>query len=64
MTDNDGGMREAQVSLAVRKAFRQLLKKITSEPTTLVIEPDEDKVEVSDEAFAEIREWLFRGRQK
>ena len=61
MTDNDSGMRETRLSLAVRKAFRKLLKNIKSEPT-LIIEADGSESNVSEETVTDILAWLFKGR--
>ncbi len=51
---------EAEISRVARKAFKQLLKDIRSEPRTLVIEPGDNKDNISGDTIADIRAWLFR----
>ena len=61
MTENNDGLQESQLSLAVRKAFKQLLKNIGREPT-LVIESDDSEDSALEETIAAIRLWLFKRR--
>ena len=58
MDSNDDKVMEARLEKAVRKAFKQHLKDIESEPT-LVIESDDSEANVSEETIADIRAWLF-----
>ena len=48
----------SRLSLAVREAFKQLLKNIGSEPT-LVIGLDDGETNLTDEVTTDIRAWLF-----
>jgi hypothetical protein len=58
MTEKNDGLQERQLSLAVRKAFRQLLKDIESEPT-LVIEAGSDS-RTDTALLRDVQGWLFR----
>ena len=49
---------EAPVRKAVQKALRQYLERTENEPA-LVIDPDDDEENVSDDAMTDIRKWLF-----
>lgn len=64
MDDNMGAngdkVTEAQVRKAVRRALMKLSKSIDSEPRTLVIEADRTLPDISAEAEAEIRAFLFK----
>jgi hypothetical protein len=59
MDSNQDNIIEARLRRAVRRAFKQLLKDIDSEPT-LVIESDNSEANVSEETIADIQAWLFR----
>jgi hypothetical protein len=59
MDSNQDNIREARLGRVVRRAFKQLLKDIDSEPT-LVIESDNSEANVSEETIADIQAWLFR----
>jgi len=59
MDSNQDNIREARLGRAVRRAFKQLLKDIDSEPT-LVIESDNSEANVSEETIADIQAWLFK----
>ena len=61
MEANQDREMEARLKKAVRKAFKQLLKDIESEPT-LVIESNDSEASVSGETTADIRAWLFKRR--
>jgi hypothetical protein len=61
MNTDGNSITEAQIRKAVRKAFKQLFKRIANEPT-LVIESGEDENSVSTQSLSDIRQWLFRGR--
>ena len=62
MTEDEDRIRQRQVSRAVQKAFKELMKNIASEPA-LVIEPDEGESGLSEEAMADIGKWLFQRRE-
>ncbi len=53
-------IKDKDISKVMRKAFKQFLKGIRSEPTTLVIESDNTQADASEETAADIRAWLFR----
>lgn len=53
-------IKDKDISKVMRKAFKQLLKDIRSEPRTLVIEPGDNKDNISGDTIADIRAWLFR----
>lgn len=61
MDSNNDKVVEKRLRRAVRKAFKQLLKDIESEPT-LVIESGDSESNVSEETIADIRAWLFKRR--
>lgn len=61
MDSNNDKVVEERLRRAVRKAFKQLLKDIESEPT-LVIESGDSESNVSEETIADIRAWLFKRR--
>ena len=63
MTENNDGLQESRFPLAVLKTLKQVLKGIEGEPA-LVIESDDGKSDVSEETLADIRAWLFKGRQE
>jgi len=58
---NNDKVVEERLRRAVRKAFKQLLKDIESEPT-LVIESGDSESNASEETIADIRAWLFKRR--
>lgn len=62
MEANQDKVMEARLRKAARRAWKQLLKNIKSEPTTLVIESDANQADASEETAAKIRAWLFRRR--
>jgi len=62
MEGNQDKVVEARLKKAVRRALKQLLKSIKSEPSRLVIESDGTKIEGSEQTAAEVREFLFRRR--
>ena len=61
MDSTEDKVMEAQISRAVQKAVKQLLKDIENEPT-LVIESDDNEAGVPEETMADIRGWLFKRR--
>ncbi len=60
MKESQSRLQEKDISKVMRKAFKQFLKGIRSEPTTLVIESDNTQADASEETAADIRAWLFR----
>ena len=58
MGDNKDKAMEAQISKAVPKAVKQLLKDLENEPT-LVIELNDSEADVPEETISDIRAWLF-----
>ena len=61
MDNEEGRLREKRIGRAVRKALRQLLRDIETEPA-LVIESHDSEDSASGETIADIRVWLFRRR--
>ena len=61
MTKKNDGLHERQLSLAVREAFKQLLKDIESEPG-LILEGDSQLGTEETTVTREISSWLFRRR--
>ncbi len=59
MKESQSRLQEKDISKVMRKAFKQFLKDIRSEPA-LVIEPGDNKDNVSGDTIADIRAWLFR----
>jgi antitoxin component HigA of HigAB toxin-antitoxin module len=62
MGSNQDEVMEDRLKKAVRRALKQIMKSIKSEPKTLVIESDGTKIEGSEQTAAEVREFLFRRR--
>ena len=62
MGSNQDKVVEARLKKAVRRALKQLMKSIKSEPSRLVIESDGTKIEGSEQTAAEVRAFLFRRR--
>ncbi len=61
MDENEDRIMQEQLRRAVRRAFRQVLKDIESEPS-LIIELGDCESRASEDTMAEIRAWLFRRR--
>jgi len=62
MEGNQDKVMEARLKKAVRRALKQLLKSIESEPSRLVIESDKAQADTSEQTATEIRAFLFKGR--
>jgi RNA binding exosome subunit len=62
MEGNRDKVMEARLKKAVRRALKQLLKNIGSEPSRLVIESDKAQADASEQTTAEVRAFLFRRR--
>jgi len=63
MDGTEDRVMEAQVSRAVQKAVKQLLKDIENEPT-LVIEASSDNTGVDAAPLEDVQSWLFRRREE
>ena len=62
MTENNDGLQESRLALAVRKAFKQLLKDIENEPA-LKIESASDNTNYAPNQTEDIQSWLFRRKE-
>ena len=62
MEGNQDKVMEARLKKAVRRALKQLLKSIESEPSRLIVESDKTRADASEQTAAEIRAFLFKGR--
>ena len=62
MDSNQDDIREARLGIAVRRAFKQLLKEIDSEPA-LKIELASDNTNYAPNQTEEIQSWLFRRKE-
>jgi len=60
--DNQKRVTEHQVQEAVERAWKETLRQIESGPARTILEPSNNKDDISEQTSGEIMAWLFRRR--
>jgi hypothetical protein len=56
--------RERQVAKAIRRGFKRLSNSMSDEPSTVIIQLNDDEGDRFCPASADIRNWLFRKKEE